>query len=271
MKSNRKAIINLVLMLVMLVVNGLGSMGWINNMSQKEVSDQFMTLITPSPMTFSIWGLIYGLLLVAMLVMVFRQEDPYYQKVLDEFTFLLRLSFIANMGWIIAFSYEQLLVSIVLILVLLLVVIRMAQKLLSIPSSNRWLLPITFGVYGAWLLVATFVNIAAWLVQIGWDRFGLSESFWAVIVLIIGIIAMLLMTFILKNAVFPLVWVWAFYGIYTQLQVSLGGTAGIGSLSQLLFLVLWIGMALGVAMSIIQLLRNQWKIIPMDDTVAFGL
>lgn len=62
MKSNterrKQALINGVFFLVTLVVNGLGAAGKINGLSQKEISDRYVTLITPSASTFSIWSLI---------------------------------------------------------------------------------------------------------------------------------------------------------------------------------------------------------------------
>ena len=64
MDTTKKAWINAGFLLVTLIVNALGGLGFINGLSQKEVSDMFDTIITPSPSTFSIWGLIYSLLII---------------------------------------------------------------------------------------------------------------------------------------------------------------------------------------------------------------
>ena len=59
MKERKKAIINLLILFLTFVINALGALGLINGYSQKEVSDRYLTLITPSPTTFSIWSIIY--------------------------------------------------------------------------------------------------------------------------------------------------------------------------------------------------------------------
>lgn len=54
MERTRKAWINAILFAVTLVVNTMGALGVINGLSQKEISDRYITLITPSSATFSI-------------------------------------------------------------------------------------------------------------------------------------------------------------------------------------------------------------------------
>ena len=63
MDKTKKAWSNAILLAVTLVINTLGAIGFINGLSQKQISDMYVTLITPSPSTFSIWGVIYSLLI----------------------------------------------------------------------------------------------------------------------------------------------------------------------------------------------------------------
>ena len=260
MNSRTKAITNLVLTLLMFAVNALGATGFINGMSQKDVSDKYMTLITPSPRTFSIWGVIYTLLLILLIVMIFKSDDDYYQELIETLTPYFMLSCIVNAGWIIAFSFEKLMLSVLFILILLLTIILATQKLLAIQEPNRWLAPVTFGIYGAWLFVATLVNVAASLMQIGWNRFGLPDTFWTIIILVFAIIVMVFLTRTLKNAAFPLVWIWALFGIFSQLKT----TTGLGAQSQILFLILIAGMLISAIMSIYQFSHNKFQVIPTE-------
>ena len=69
METTNKAWINVLFLAVTLVINTFGALGLINGLSQKEISDMFVTLITPSPATFRIWSVIYSLLIVSMTVM----------------------------------------------------------------------------------------------------------------------------------------------------------------------------------------------------------
>ena len=74
MDRTKKAWINALFLIITLVINTLGAIGLINGLTQKQISDMYVTLITPSPATFSIWGVIYSLLLISMIVMIVKKE-----------------------------------------------------------------------------------------------------------------------------------------------------------------------------------------------------
>src|SRR5699024_12861945 len=99
MRTKTKAWVNLGLLLLTLAVNFLGGTGRINNTSQAEVSDMYHTLITPAGFAFSIWSVIYGLLLISLIMMIVKHQDYYYKKAIEEITPLLWISFITNMLW----------------------------------------------------------------------------------------------------------------------------------------------------------------------------
>ncbi len=77
MNTNQKALINGLFLVLTLIINTLGAIGLINGYTQKEISDMYITLITPSAATFSIWGLIYSLLIISIIVMIVKKDDPY--------------------------------------------------------------------------------------------------------------------------------------------------------------------------------------------------
>ena len=77
MNRTKQAWTNLLFFVMTLIINTLGATGWINGMTQKDISDRFLTLITPAPSTFSIWSVIYSLLLASLIVMIIKKEDPY--------------------------------------------------------------------------------------------------------------------------------------------------------------------------------------------------
>ena len=57
--------VNIVVFIVTITVNMLaGSTTLLNGVTSGEISDMYLTLITPAGFTFSIWGIIYMLLLV---------------------------------------------------------------------------------------------------------------------------------------------------------------------------------------------------------------
>lgn len=211
MARTKNAWINIVFLIITLGINTLGALGIINGLSQKEVSDMFLTLITPSPSTFSIWSVIYALLIISMIIMIIKKDDTYYQDAIDEITGLFRISCLLNIIWIVAFSYLQIELSTLFILAFVVVLTMICTKLKNIQRNKRLLLPLTFGLYTGWLFIASVVNIAATLVKLEWNGFGIGEEIWAVFTLLIAIVLIFLVLQKIKNAAFPLPVAWAFH------------------------------------------------------------
>lgn len=255
MLTKTKAWVNLGLLLLTLVINFLGGTGRINNTSQAEVSDMYHTLITPAGFSFSIWSVIYGLLLISLLIMILKQKDHYYMKAIEEITPLLWTSFIMNMLWIILFSYLQIGISTIFIFIYLISLTLIVQRLRHINDKKYWLLPLTFGLNTGWLFIATVVNVSAYLVQIEWNGFGFTEDTWALIIMIVALLLATFVQFQIKNAVFPLPIAWAFYGIYQELQ-----TTGSYSILEMTALIIT---GLLIILAIYFFIRNQNSIYPV--------
>lgn len=258
MENKKKAWINGLFLVVTLVINTFGALGLINGLTQKQVSDRYPTLITPSPATFSIWGVIYLLLLISVIVMIVKKDDPYYKRAINQITVLFRISCILNIAWIIAFSYVQIELSVFFILGLVITLTLICMKLLQINDGKHWLLPLSFGIYAGWLFIATVVNIAAALVKLQWNGFGIAEEIWAMVMLIVAIILVILVLSKIRNAVFPLPIAWAYFGIYQNLKAP-EGFHGEFPLLQTIALA---GMAVLVVLAMIQFYRNRFSIIP---------
>jgi benzodiazapine receptor len=183
----KKAWINGILLAITLVINTLGAIGLINGLSQKEVSDKYVTLITPGPRAFNIWGIIYSLLAISIIWMIIKKDDAYYQKAFDEISVMFWISCIMNIAWIVSFSFLQIGLSVIFIFVFTTTLSLILQKLRKIHTEKRFLLPLTFGIYTGWLFIATVVNTAAWLVKIKWDGFGIANQIWAFIMLVVAV------------------------------------------------------------------------------------
>ena len=215
-KTTIFTILNLVFYFLTLGLNYLGSSGFFNGMTQKDISDKYMTLISPAPFTFSIWGVIYSLLLTTLIYLFIKRKDRNISKLVLLISPLFIASSVFNMGWIVAFSYELMGVSTLLILAmlfsLLIIVERIYKNRFDFPST---LAGLSFTLYGSWVFIATMVNISVFLVQLEWDGFGLSDSIWTMIVLGVALAFVLFYLALYKNAAFPIPIAWAFFGIYS--------------------------------------------------------
>ncbi len=254
MTQQKRKIITAVLLALTLLLNALGAFGVINGMTQKEVSDLNDTLITPSGPTFSIWSVLYTLLIASVVVLFVKKGKLYYNKVTEETSLLFWLSSIFNIAWIVSFSYELIGLSTLFIILLLFSLIFLTKKLTELQEGNKWLFPLTFGLYTGWIFIATVVNIAAWLVNIGWGAFGMSQDTWAIIISIVATALAIFVSMDHRNAAFGLPIAWAFLGIRNA-RVADGGHGGLAVVALLMMAVL-------LAWSGIQFYRNGWRVAP---------
>ncbi|MBN1697289.1 MAG: tryptophan-rich sensory protein [Spirochaetales bacterium] len=204
-----------------LVVNFLANALPINGKSTGELSDNISNLFVPAGITFAVWGVIYLLLLlfviylIVLLVMKNPPELPFLNKVQGLFI----ISSIANIGWIFAWHYEQILLSFVIMLVLLACLlmlylqIRKKSHFNELSLRDHFFVSLPFSVYLGWITVATIANATAVLVTFKWDGFGLSETFWTIAMLVIAAVVGLLVLLREKDIAYNGVLIWAFLGI----------------------------------------------------------
>ncbi len=261
MDKTKKAWINVLFLAITLIINTLGALGIINGLSQKQISDMYVTLITPSPSTFSIWSVIYSLLIISVVAMLVNKNDPYYRSAVDQISVLFWISCIFNIAWIVTFSYVLVELSVLFILAFVVTLSLLCQRLLKIHEKKRWLLPLSFGIYTGWLFIATVVNIAAALVKMKWDGFGIADHVWAIMILIIAVILVIAVQQKNRSAAFPLPVAWAYFGIYQFLKAP-EGFKGEFALLQTTALV---GMVVLLVAAAIQLSRNRLLLIPVSN------
>ncbi|WP_034551545.1 tryptophan-rich sensory protein [Carnobacterium funditum] len=258
MKTALKAWINILVFTILLVINYASSVGLINNITQKEMSDKYLTPITPASFTFSIWGVIYTLIFISLILMILNRNKRSYRTISDTISPLFWVSSLFNIGWVVLFLYDQILISTIFILAFTVVLTFINRIIVRNNDNKKNILAFTFGLYNGWLLIATIVNIAAYLVKINWNRGGLSQEILGIVLLSMAFIIAVGMMAWLKNAVFTLPAAWACYGIYHFLVSSTGSNSDYS----LLPIVSIIYMIFLISGAIIQFKLNKWKLIP---------
>ena len=244
MKEKKLAIINFISLLFVFLFNFLTGTGVINNLSQKEISDMFPTAITPAPFAFSIWGVIYTFVAIAIILILFRYKEKEYNDTVKAISYWFLLSSIANVLWTVSFAYLQIALSTLLIFILLFSLVMILKQLSKLDPPIKSIFPLAFGMYAGWVLIASVLNVAVTLVQLKWSAFGLDETVWANIILAVSVIIVLMVTMNTKNIVIPLPVAWAYYAIYIKTN----------------FMVALIGMILLVSITIYQAVRNKFKL-----------
>jgi hypothetical protein len=207
--------LNVIAFVVTVIVNGLASSLALNGRTTAEVSDLYFTLVTPAGYVFSIWGVIYTLLLIFSVFQVLPSQrgKPFLQKI----NVLFILSGVFNVAWLFLWHYDQIVLSVALMFALLASLIAVYLRLgigkTSVTLKERLFVHLPFSVYLGWITVASIANVSAALVSVQWDGFGLASDMWAVLVIAVALLITLAVIATRKDIAYSLVLVWALIGI----------------------------------------------------------
>jgi hypothetical protein len=219
----------------MVFVNYLANALPINGVTTGEASDAYANLFTPAGITFSIWGLIY-LLLAGFILYLFglfkKNMDEHNERLLIKLLTLFIITCFANSLWIFSWHYDLIALSLFFMGGLLVSLIKIAQLVNNnqLNKGENSFIRLPFSIYFGWITVATIANVTVFLVKIGWNRFGLGEQLWAIIILLIGAVIAIIRAIKDKNIFYLLVLVWAYLGIllkHTSAQGYNGQYSGI--------------------------------------------
>lgn len=201
-----------------LVVNALANALPLNGRNTGEISDSIPNLFVPSGTTFAIWGVIYILIIVLVVYQIGKRNKTAFPDPIEALGIWFFISCLANGAWIFAWHWQLQIPSLIIMLLLLvsLIVMHIKSREVDAPLGYRIAIMLPISVYLGWITVATIANVTSVLVVLDWNRFGLSEVFWTVFVIIAAIIINLLAIIIKGDLWFSLVGVWALYGIYTK-------------------------------------------------------
>jgi len=213
---------NIIAVIATIIVNALANILPIGGKYTGELSDNIPNLFVPAGITFSIWGVIYILLILFAIYQardLFRKEKiemPYIEQI----SFLFILVSLFNICWIFLWHYEQvtisLLVMVLLFLSLLGIYLRLDIGRREVSLKEKIMVHVPFSVYIGWITVATIANVTAVLVTVNWDGFGISEEIWTMLVLIIATIITILILATRKDIAYSAVIIWALLGIYIK-------------------------------------------------------
>jgi len=202
-------IINFAALCGVIYVNYLANALPINGKTTGELSNEYVNLFVPAGLTFAIWGLIY---LQVMIFSVIQFMPPYRDSSVTS-NYLFALSCVFNMAWIVAWHYEKMSLSI-LIMLGILVTLALINRQLS--TENQILLKLIFGVYLGWILIATVANLTTALVSVNWSGWGIPQTGWTIIMIAAGMGVAIFNMIKLDNPFLAIAVSWAFLGIHLK-------------------------------------------------------
>jgi hypothetical protein len=210
-----------VLFLGVIAVNALANILPINGYNTGQISAFYPNAFVPAGFTFSIWGVIYLLLLsytIGFTYYTLKQEQyPKAFALIERINIYFLLTCVFNMSWIVAWHYLQIELSLVIMLLFLITLIQLFLKSNTIARdltlTQRFILQTPFIVYLGWISVATIANTTALLVAYKWTALSIAPVYWSASMILIAIVLAALMLKKFKAVPFALVVTWALWGI----------------------------------------------------------
>jgi len=212
----------IITVILTIIVNGLANILPIGGKNTGELSDNIPNLFVPAGITFAIWGIIYVLIILFAIYLardLFKKEKT-TKPFLEKISFFFILASLANIIWIFLWHYEQIVLSllamILLFVSLLVIYLRLNIGIEKVSMREKLFVHVPISVYLGWITVATIANVTAVFVTIGWDGFGISEQIWTMLVIIVAAIITLLILITRRDYAYSAVIIWALIGIYIK-------------------------------------------------------
>jgi hypothetical protein len=216
----------IIAVILTIIVNSLANILPIGGKNTGELSDNIPNLFVPAGITFAIWGIIYVLIILFAIYLakdLFKKEKT-TKPFLEKISFFFILASLANIIWIFLWHYEQIVLSllamIILFVSLLVIYLRLNIGIEIVSMKEKLFVHVPISVYIGWITVATIANVTAVLVTIGWDGFGISEEIWTILIILIATIITILILTTRKDYAYSTVIIWALIGIYLKRQTD---------------------------------------------------
>lgn len=230
-------LLNGIALVTILTINALANILPINGMNTGEISALYPSLFTPAGFTFSVWSVIYLLLIGFVLAQRTISTSPNF----FELSLWFWLSCLANGGWILAWHYQYLVASVVIMITLLFSLVRIFLLMQSVSLSTpvqKVLVKLPFTFYLSWICVATIANVSALLVSWSWEGGPLSATSWTIVMMSVATVLAIYIVAHFREPAFLLVLMWALFGIYSKWTGTENNSIAWVALAELILLAL---------------------------------
>lgn len=253
------SILNLISVLILIAWNGYANTGNYNGKSVGELSAEYDNLFTPASYAFSIWGIIFLMLLVFGVYGVYVSFAKKHLAVNKDYKtdFVKTTSpwfLAANVFctlWVALWLDEHIAASVVMMLGILFCLLMCVRQL----DMEIWDAPfpvIAFVwwplcLYSGWISVATIANIAAWLNGI-YDMAITTQVYVTLVMIFVAFMINISMLIYRNMREFALVGVWALVAIFMRFKSPMEGINKLGT-NQIAYLSLGCAILLTLAIT----------------------
>ena len=209
-----RPVLNIAAFIVVVLVNALANILPLNGLTTGAISDSFPSLFTPAGYVFAIWGLIY--LLLGVFVVVQALPGQRNNPRLERLGYLFVLSCALNIAWLFSWHFLLIPLSMLVMLGLLGTLILIYERLEigkhEVTRVEALAVRLPFSVYLGWITVATVANASVTLLELG-VRGGWGAPFWAFVAVLAATAIGLTVLRRRGDVAFVTVLIWAFLGI----------------------------------------------------------
>lgn len=231
MKAKILSVLNLMMVIVLIAWNGYANTGNFNGKTVGDLSAEYNNLFTPASYAFSIWGLIFLMLIiysVYTMVIVFNAIKPKpvehaKSQILSKASPWFLIANICCAVWVAFWLEEMIFISVLCMLGILFSLLKCVMLLRieqhEIPAIDKFLVWFPISLYAGWISVATVANISAWLSSIYNFSIVTQETIFVVVLFVTFLIYAIIL--LRKNMrVFTLVGIWALLAIAVRHWIS---------------------------------------------------
>jgi hypothetical protein len=216
-------IINIFAILFTIVMNALANILEFGGVNTGVAADTFFSFFTPAGYVFSIWSIIYILLIVFIAYQARpSQVDAEY---LGKIGYFYLINGLFNVSWLILFHYavsntilllltEPLMIGILATLLYMYVKLEIGVK--EVPLNLKAAVHLPISVYVGWISVATIANTASVLNTFIENIPDATGHLWTALVLVVALLLAIIMIAMRRDIAYALVVVWAALGIYVK-------------------------------------------------------
>jgi hypothetical protein len=223
------AVYQLLFFVFMITMNALANALPLNGYNTGEISALYPNLFVPAGFTFSIWGVIYLLLLgytvYSTSLLWKKNESNLLLKPVTYVANYFTLTCALNGTWILMWHFLQIELSLLfmlgLLVTLLLIYVKLKAHRIQLKGLKYLFLYVPFIVYIGWISVATIANTTALLVHYKWSGIGISEEAWSCIMICIATLLSVYFSVSQKSFIYSAVIAWALYGISVSQSSSM--------------------------------------------------
>lgn len=205
--------------ILMLFLNASSFLLAINGKTMSEVSISYPNLFTPANYTFSIWSMIYLLLMIyAIFQLGIFGNVSTVKDTLHKSRIAFIITSLLNCSWIIAWHYDYLAFSVMIIMTIL-VTLKIFSKMIRadyLTIKEKIFIRLPFSIYYGWITILAVSNILALLDSIRWEGWGISEISWVVINIVIITAFAVYRTIRNRDIAYSFTIIWAYIGMLVR-------------------------------------------------------